>query len=471
MAKEINVRELAAQTLTEIDRGQETSSTAMGKVLRNYQYMSKQDRSFYTRLCYGTLESRIRLDYMIDQVSKTKVASCRPYIRNLLRMSLYQICYMGGVPDEAACNEAVLLAKRKGFASLSGFVNGVLRNLVRKKGTFEFPDREEHRESYLSVRYSMPLWLVERMLDWYPEELAETIMQAFLQEPPLTVRVNLARTDKEALRAMLHADGIQTRDGYYTDNTLQISGLNYLNRIRAFREGLFTIQDESSVLQGCLAPVHAGDRILDVCAAPGGKSLHAAERLYLAGGVKQTADANGTGMVLARDIGPEKTGRIHENIERMKYTNITVEEWDARRLDERSLASFDIVFADVPCSGLGVLGRKPDIKYRLTTGQMNDLLSLQREILSTTCRYVKKDGYLIYSTCTINPEENVGQVAWIRNHVSLEPVSLRKCLPQHLAEQLDGQPGSDLDAGYATLLPGRQQCDGFFFAVLRRNGD
>lgn len=453
MANEINVRELVLETLTDIDRGNKNASEAISGTLRNYQYMSKQDRSFYTRLCEGTLEYRIQLDYIINQVSKTPVNKCKPYIRNLLRMSLYQIRYMDAVPAEAACNEAVKLAKKKGFQQLSGFVNGVLRNLIRKQDIIEFPNRQENLPAYLSITYSMPEWLVQQFLSWYSEELVEQLLQAFLKEAPLTVRVNLTRTDKESVREALLEEGIKVEDGSYTENTLRLSDINYMKRIKPFRQGLITVQDESSVLQGCLLQPKSGDLILDICAAPGGKSLHAAEK-------------NSSGMVIARDLSEAKTERIEENIERMQYENVKVEVWDALKPDESLLHQVDIVMADVPCSGLGVIGRKPDIKYHVTKEQLSELQDLQRNILKVATQYVKKGGYFVYSTCTINPGENEEQATWLEQQ-GFTPVDITALLPEKLVVQVKEQPGTCLEKGYCTLLPGRQDCDGFFFALFR----
>lgn len=472
MAKEINVRELVLESLTEIDRGERSASQSMEETLRQYQYLSKQERSFYTRLCQGTIEYRLQLDYLIDQVSNTPVKRCKSYIRNILRMSLYQLRFMDGVPEAAVCNEAVKLAEKKGFRSLKGFVNGVLRNLIRQQDTLTLPDRETDMSLYLSIVYSMPEWLVKELLEWYGSELTESILKAFLQESPLTVRVNQAQSSKEEVRSLLETEGIQVEEGYYAENALRLSGINYVNRMKPFRQGLITVQDESSILQGYLVNLSPGDQVLDLCAAPGGKTLHAAERLLLTEKESQNrGERVQSGMIIARDISDHKLMRIQENAERMGYPNVQIEKWDAREPEEKLFQTMDLVIADLPCSGLGVIGRKPDIKYRMTKEQFGELVELQQEILKTAGQYVKPGGRLIYSTCTINPRENQEQVTWMREHLPFESIPIQAELPEALVSQLTEQPGTDLEEGYCTLFPGRQHCDGFFMAAFQRKAE
>ena len=466
MANEINVRELVLDSLLDIERNKRTLSEAVSGTLRRYQYMSKQERSFYTRLTEGTIEYQIQLDYLLNQISKTPMNKCKPLIRCLFRMSLYQIRYMNAVPDEAVCNEGVKLAKKRGFGSLSGYVNGVLRNLVRNKDHLELPTREVSIERYLSVTYSVPEWLVKAMLGWYSGEVTEGMLQAFLQEAPITVRVNQLHATVSEVRERLLEDSIQTEPGIYTDNTLRLQSINYMNRIRAFRQGDITVQDESSVLQGYLVQPKAGDWIMDICAAPGGKSLHAAERLWQ---VEQEAGTEqASGKVIARDLTEDKTERILENLERMQYPNVEVRCWDARTPDPAYEEKIDILIADVPCSGLGVIGRKQDIKYRIREDQLRELVDLQREILLTARKYVKPDGYLVYSTCTVDPMENEEQLQWLEAQGGWNRVDITGYLPERLRTEVMGQPGTDLERGYCTLLPGKQKCDGFFVALLQK---
>lgn len=469
MANDVNVRALALDSLMEIERGTRNASEVMQTTLQTYQYLDKKDRSFYTRLCQGTLEYQLRLDYYLNQVSKTPMNKCKPYIRNLLRMSLYQLMFLDRVKKEAVCNEAVKLAKKRGYVQLSGFVNGVLRNLLRKQEKLSLPERpvgdRKQLISYFSILYSVPEWLVEQFLHWYPEEVTEGILAAYLNEMPLTLRVNENKVSVEALKASLSASGIQVQDGRYCPNTIQISEYNYIRRLEEFRKGYVTVQDESSCLQGYLLPVQKlreDSLILDICAAPGGKTMYAAEQL------EKRFGAAGSGRVLARDVSEKKVERIRENVERMGYTRIEAEVQDALVYDDTLKEQVDFLMADVPCSGLGVIGRKKDIKYRLEQTQLAELVSLQREILTVTVPYLKQGGYLIYSTCTLNPEENEAQVSWLKNQFNLESVSIREELPKRLVTELEEQPHTNLEEGYCTLIPGKQQCDGFFLAKLRR---
>lgn len=491
MANDVNIRAYVLEALTEIDRDHKNASEVMQTALRNHQYLDKKERAFYSRLCHGTLEYRIQLDYLIDQVSKTPTAKCKPYIRNLLRMSLYQILYMDRVSDQTACNEAVKLAKKKGFQNLSGFVNGVLRNLIRQKETLSLPERpgilDETLEQedrlpevvtdlqargdvirYLSVTYSMPEYLVEAFAEWYPIRIMERVLSAFLQEMPTCIRVNLEKITTEELQKRLNEAGITSRSGVYCKNILRISEYNYLNRVPGYREGLFTVQDESSCLQGYLLPIQElirkkgkeeRIRILDLCASPGGKAMHAAERIHL---------ADGSTEILARDISENKLARIRENLDRMGYSDIWPEVYDATNYDPALEHKIDLILADVPCSGLGVIGRKTDIKYHLQPEQLKQLVLLQQKILQNAVRYLAPNGYLIYSTCTLNPKENEKQVMWMEKELGLLPVSIADALPEVLCKEIADQPGTDLQGGYCTLLPGIQSCDGFFMARLQK---
>ena len=412
------LREIAAEILTEIlEKGQYTH-LALFQALSKYQYLEKSDRSFLKRIVDGTVEYKIQIDYIINAYSKTKVHKMKPFIRTLLRMSVYQIYYMDRVPDSAACNEAVRLAKKRGFSGLSGFVNGVLRSVTRGKGKLTFPDD--------SVRYSMPDWILSLWKENYGAETTHRMAQAGLEKRPFMVRFAESRAGKEEILASLSAQGVTAEETAAGSGVYRLTGVDYPESLDAFREGLIRIQDLSSSLAGDAAGIKEGDFVLDVCGAPGGKGLHAADLLH------------GTGQVEIRDVSDYKVSLIKEQ-------------------------KADVVIADLPCSGLGIIGRKPDIKYNASMDGIRNLAALQRQMLSVVWQYVKPGGVLVYSTCTVNRLENDENRAWFLNEYPFEPVDISGRLG------IDFQEDS-LKEGYIQLYPGVHPCDGFFISVMKRKG-
>lgn len=407
MIKEMNVRELALEVLLEIEKG-EKSHLILRSVLEKYQYLTKQERAFLTRVTEGTVERRLELDYIINQYSKVKVKKMKPVIRNLLRLAVYQMKYMDNVPDSAACNEAVKLAVKRGFGNLRGFVNGVLRNIARNLDHIEYPEKEQ-TIPYLSVMYSMPEWIVKMWVSDYGREKTEEILQNFYIERPTTIRINENQISKMALIDKLEREGVKVEEHPFLQSALLISNYDYLGALDSFLEGDFQVQDTASIQVAESAGIKEDDYIIDVCAAPGGKALHAAQIL------------NGTGFVEARDLTEYKVSLIRENIWRMGFTNIEAVQQDATIYDEASEAKADVVIADLPCSGLGVLAKKTDLKYKMTPETEKEVAELQRQILKTVHRYVKPGGTLIYSTCTICKSENEENAKWfVENHPQFE---------------------------------------------------
>lgn len=424
MEQQVNVRALILEILLEVDSGRQYSHLAIRGALEKYQYLSKQERAFLTRVAEGTVERKLELDYLIDRFSKVPVKKMKPVIRNLLRMSVYQMKYMDQVPDRAVCNEAVKLAQKKGFSSLKGFVNGVLRNLARGMNEVTYPD--------WSIQYSTPRWIIEQWIAEYGKETAQKMLEAQFASRPISIRVNLNKISRDELEEQLKKEGVTVQKIEDLDFALSISDYDYLRALPSFREGLFQVQDVSSMMAAKMAAVKDGDYCIDVCAAPGGKSLHLADLLH------------GTGMVEARDLTEYKVGLIEENMERTKVMNMKAVQMDATVLDEGSIEKADVVMADLPCSGLGVLNKKNDLKYRMSEEQQEELVKLQRSILSTVWQYVKPGGTLIYSTCTVHKEENEGNAAWFA-----------KNYPFELKEQVQ-------------MLPGVDPWDGFFISRFER---
>ena len=428
----VNTRELIMEILLSVTRDGEYSHIVLRNVLEKYQFLTKQDRAFITRVTEGTLERMIEIDYIINQFSKVKVNKMKPVIRTIIRSAVYQMTYMDGVPNSAVCNEAVKLAEKKGFVNLKGFVNGVLRNIARNLENLTYPDRK-NTVRWLSVTYSMPEWIVKQWLSVYDEQTVEKMLRDFLTEKPTTIRCNLKQISKEALILKLKNEGVQVEEHHLLPYALFISGYDYLGALQSFCDGDFQVQDVSSMLVAEWADPKEGDCVVDVCAAPGGKALHLADKL------------GGTGYVEARDLSDYKVGLIEENIHRTGVQNIRAVRWDATILDENMVGKADIVIADLPCSGLGVLGKKTDLKYKMTEEKEEELISLQREILDVVQSYVKPGGKLLYSTCTVHRGENEENAAWfVKRH-------------PHFTLRQEKQ-----------MLPGTDSCDGFYIALFTR---
>ncbi len=458
MEQSVNMREVAMLVLLDVEQKNKMLNESLHNMLKRYQYCSKTDRAFLSRLCEGVVERQIYLDYIINAFSKTKVNKCKPLIRVLLRMAVYQMFFMDSVPDEAACNEAVKLAKKKGFHSLSGFVNGVLRNIARNKSTIAFPNENDNKEMYLSVMYSTPEWLVTYLLRYYDYETVKGMLQAFMAESRTTIRLNQSKCNMDELKRLLSEKQVETEPSPYVETALRLTDYNYMRRVPGFSDGLFGVQDESSMLVGVLANPKAGDMIIDMCAAPGGKTLDVADRLRFS---EQTMHSDVHGVIISRDVSQQKIDKIQENLERMEFDNVRLEVKDACELDEDMVEQADIVICDVPCSGIGVIGRKQDIKYRLEEKQLSELVTLQRAILANGVQYVKPGGTLMFSTCTVNPKENEENREWLLSNFSLEPVNITKDLPEILRSE-------STDKGYLSLIPGKQDCDGFFIAKFKK---
>ena len=464
MTKPVNEREIVLAVLLEVTENGQFSHIILRDVLSKYQYLEKRERAFITRVTEGTLEHMIEIDYILDRFSKVKVKKMKPVIRGILRSAVYQLKYMDSVPDRAVCNEAVKLAVRKGFSGLKGYVNGVLRSVARGLDDVQYPGEKMEE---LSVRYSCPKWILDLWGRTYGTEVIEKMLNDFQQEKPVTIRCCLNRISPDRLRERLESEGITVEKHPYLPYAFQISGYDYLNDLAAFQEGLFTVQDISSMLVAEIASPEAGAQVIDVCAAPGGKALHTAEKLYMAEAQllkDENAQKNRTaGHVEARDLTEGKVELIRENIKRTGLTNISAVCRDASVPDRDAEGRADLVIADLPCSGLGVIGKKPDLKYKASPEGIDSLVRLQQKILSCAQSYVKPGGTLIYSTCTVNPGENIDNVHWfLQQYPEFSPDDIRDRICPELRESV-------VEKGCIQLLPGVHKSDGFFIARLVRN--
>lgn len=439
---QVNLRNLVLEMLLEVNKGKK-SHIALKDCLDEYNTLEKQQRAFVTRLFQGTIERRIEADYIINQYSKTPVNKMKPVIREILRMSIYQLKYMKSVPASAVCNEAVKLAVKRKFVNLKGFVNGVLRKIATNIDSVEYP---KERVTNLSVTYSIPEWIVNLWEEEYGYEKTIAMLESLYEEKPTTVRCNTSKATVEDIINNLKYKNVEVKQSEIYEDALFISNYDSLKKLEVFNAGMITVQDLSSMIAGLAANPKQGDYIIDVCAAPGGKSLHMAELL------------NGSGMVEARDLTEYKARLIKENIDRIGCRNIKVKVMDATQIDEDSLEKADIVMADLPCSGLGVIGNKSDIKYNISREQINELAQLQRDILKVVSRYVKPGGRLIFSTCTVNKTENDENVKWIEENLPFKLKSLEGIIPKELG-------GKD---GFVQIFPGQYGMDGFFISSFVR---
>lgn len=431
-------------------------------VLNKYNYLPQQEKSFIKRLYEGTLERQIELDYVIDQYARVKTNKMKKPIRAMMRMGAYQILYMDAVPDAAACNETVKLAQKKGFATLKGFVNGVLRNIAR--------DKENIVYTSLSVKYSMPEWIVDLWTTQLGAGMTETVLAGLLREHPVTIRfrdvpeitgVDMT-TAVDAVQRAIAAQGGTMEPHPYWPGAYKVSGTDDLTRLPYYDDGAFVVQDVSSMLAVAAADIadyvrqmgqKGGQktlRVIDLCAAPGGKSMLVADLL-------EKCDVNYA--VISRDISANKVERMQVNFDRCRLKNTFAEVGDAALRDDALVGTADLVIADVPCSGLGVIGKKRDIKYHVSPESVRELTALQEHILEMAVSCLKPGGRLLFCTCTINQDENEKHFAWLRDEMKLRPISLDKALPECLHTDTTRK-------GYLQMLPGVHDSDGFFISVF-----
>ncbi|MBQ9141222.1 MAG: 16S rRNA (cytosine(967)-C(5))-methyltransferase RsmB [Lachnospiraceae bacterium] len=430
-----NAREIVLDTLLEIERNKVYSNQLVKAVLDKYDYLEGQEKRFIKRVVEGCVERKIELDYYLNQYSTVPVNKMKPLIRCLMRMGVYQILYMDGIPDSAACNEAVKLANKRKFTNLKGFVNGVLRKIVTNKERLPLPDAETAPLLYLSVKYSMPEWIVSMWLEEYGKADTTTILDALAAIHPISVRfrTDMSEAERERYIQTWEKQGVLVKESGILPYVYSLENVEGVGSLEGFVEGAFAIQDVSSALSVEAAEVSNTDVCMDICAAPGGKTMLAAEKAKT---------------VLSRDVSENKVALIEENCERMQLLNkVITQVWDATVFDESKVEFADVVLMDVPCSGLGVMGKKRDIKYHVTPEGLESLMELQQQIVESSWQYVKKGGILLYSTCTINRAENQDRVKWICDN-----------LPFALEEEKQ-------------ILPGFMEADGFYYARLRRNAE
>lgn len=419
-------RQMAVETLLRVEKRGAWSNLALDSML-DQNGRDARESALAAALLYGVLERKITLDACIAAHSKSKLEKLSPVVKNVLRVTMYQLLYMDKVPDHAAVDEGVELIKALRMAKASGFVNGVLRSFLRSGKAIPLPSDPLER---MSVEYSAPLPLVTLWMESYGTEKAEEILAASLGRPPVYLRVNTLKTNTAALAALLNEQGVEAVENEALPDCLILSGQGPIQKLPVFKEGLFHIQDLSSQLCVMALDPQPGMEVLDACAAPGGKSFTTAQYM------------KGEGTLVSTELHGKRVGLMERQAQRMGIANMRCMQADMTVYNPE-LGQFDRVLCDVPCSGLGVIRRKPEIKYK-PLEEFDGLSKIQYKILSTASQYCKSGGRLLYSTCTLNPVENI-QVAerFLQEHPEFEAASLPELLGGGWERTLTGPPGGD----------------------------
>mgnify|MGYP002531514013 CR=1 FL=1 len=439
----MNAREIAYKVLLDIEKNNNYSNMAINKHFKDVK-LSNQDRGLATEIIYGVIENKYYIDYMIDKLSKVKTNKMEIYVKTLLRMGVYQIMFLNSISDYAAVNETVNLAKKKN-SKVSGFINGILRNVIRQKEEIGKVKTKDDIE-YLAIKYSYDKWMIKNWMAHFGKEFTEELVEANNERPNIYLRTNTLKITRGELIEKLAEQNIKAEKVNVVEEAIKVEHLKDIENNKLYKEGLFTVQDISSMLVGKILNPQKDTKVLDVCSAPGGKTTHIATLM------------ENSGQVISRDIFEHKIKLIQNSVNRLGLKNVDVQLFDALNLDKDSIDKFDSVLADVPCSGLGIIKRKPEIKYK-EKEEIKDLPKLQKQILQNAAKYVKVGGTLIYSTCTIQDDENIEVVESFLQ--SNKRFKLEKI--ENINIDLENE-----DKGYLKIYPNVHGMDGFFIAKLKR---
>lgn len=444
-------REIIVDILHEIDSEDAYSNIVLKKTLDEYKGLIIKDKNLITEITNGTIKYTRRLDYVINHFSKIPIKKMKPVIRYTLRMSVYQILFLDKVPNSAVCNEAVKIVKKRNMGSLSGFVNGILRNIVRHSETIPYPDSLSNSIEYLGIMYSFPDWMIKLWLGNYSYEFVEELCKSLNESPDVSIRINNLLTSKENLRIDLEKEGVIVQEGKLALEALRIRGGASISSLESFKKGHFTVQDESSMLVSHVLDPKPGEQILDVCGAPGGKTTHMAELM------------SNRGTVVSGDIYAHKLELIEQAARRMEHKIIQPVLQDATKENVDYISKFDRILIDAPCSGLGIIHKKADIRWKKQYKDIKELTKIQKKIIATCSKYVKPGGIMIYSTCTISSLENEQMVEWILENLDFELESINEYIPESLHNECTKK-------GYIQIFPNDANTDGFFISRLRKRG-
>jgi 16S rRNA (cytosine967-C5)-methyltransferase len=436
-----NVREAALEIIDAVEKNQSYSNLLLNQVIQKNK-IEGPDVGLLTEITYGTLQRKYTLDFYLKPFLKKKV---EPWVQNLLRLSLYQMVYLDKIPDRAVIYESVEIAKRRSHRGISGMVNGILRS-IQRNGLPSLADIKDDVER-LSIETSHPRWLVERWIEQFGLERTKEMCEINLLAPVQTARVNVTKTNREDVIQQLEKEGYIVQESPVLSEAIRSLKGNLVHS-ECFKKGFITIQDESSMIVADVLQIELNQSILDCCAAPGGKTTHIAEKL------------NGSGNVVALDLHEHKAKLIKENADRLGLHNIETIVMDSRKMGEHyQKGSFDRVLVDAPCSGLGVIRRKPDIKYVKTIHDIQALQNIQHAIIDEAAGLVKIGGLLVYSTCTVDKDENEGTVKYfLETYPSFEayPLDVPPIIKQFVQHNM------------VQIFPQDFGGDGFFIACFRK---
>jgi 16S rRNA (cytosine967-C5)-methyltransferase len=446
----VSVRELAMNALVRVEQEQAFSNLVLNQLMKKHD-LPRSDAGLVTELVYGTIQRMNTLDYYMSQFLSKGTKKLEPWVRQLLRLSFYQIVFLDRIPPHAAVNEAVTIAGKRGHKGISGMVNAVLRNALRNPELLQIPKGLRPVEE-ISLAYSHPQWLVRRWLRQFGEETTRLLCESNNQPPSSSIRVNRIRTTTEALTSALREQGYEPAQSMLAPDGLTVEGGGNMAHASGFEQGLYSIQDESSMLVAEMLMPESGMRVLDCCAAPGGKTTHIAEKM------------KDQGEIIACDIHEHKKKLIEAQAERLGLQSIHAETQDARQLAQLyKPESFDRILLDAPCSGFGVIRRKPDLKWTKTEADIMAIAGVQRELLDEVAALLKPGGVLVYSTCTLDPEENEQMVErFLNEHADYS-------LDARAMDRLPSLSERFIAPGMLRLLPHQYNSDGFFIAALRKS--
>lgn len=444
----LSAREVSLNILYDILINEAFSNISIKKYL-DEENLIHMEENLVREIVYGVLENDIYIEYIISKASKIKLKKIHPKILIILKMGIYQLIFMDRIPESAAVNESVNLAKKHGHKGTISFVNGILRNIIRNKEEF-IKIEKKNKADYISIKYSHPKWMVERWMKEFGEDFTEDLCKKNNESPELNIRVNTLKTNKEKLKNSLNNYGFKVRDSIYAFDSLIVENPTKITEVLEFKQGHFFIQDESSTLVGQIMNPNQGSTIIDICSAPGGKSTHLGQIM------------NNKGKILSMDIYQHKLRLVEENAERLGINIIQTAISDGTKMEESLINVGDYVLVDAPCSGLGLIRRKPEIKRNRKEEDIKELVNIQYKILSNAKEYLKVGGILIYSTCTIEKDENSNIInRFLEENKNFRLVSIENRL--HNKENIE-----TLKDGYIQLFSHIHNTDGFYIAKLTK---